>query len=121
VSSNEARRRVVPGYLQRDMAVISVPTREKNPGYDGWQNLWVAPEDVPRCWPNGQNVGALNGEPSGWRVCANVDVLEALGIAGSFFLNVNERSEEPPVLPLGVRRPKRADRLLQGPGRHYAA
>ncbi|HVF02520.1 MAG TPA: bifunctional DNA primase/polymerase [Rubrobacteraceae bacterium] len=70
--------------MSRGIAVIPVPAGEKNPGYDGWQNLRLASEDVPRYWTNGQNVGALNGEPSGWRVCIDLDVFEALGIAGRF-------------------------------------
>jgi hypothetical protein len=66
------------------MAVIPVPAGEKNPGYDGWQDLRLTLEDVSRYWTNGQNIGALNGEPSGWRVCVDLDVSEALGIAGRF-------------------------------------
>jgi putative DNA primase/helicase len=84
LSTTEVRRKAVFGYLQRKLAVIPVPAGEKNPGYEGWQDLRLTPEDVPRLWTNGQNIGALNGEPSGWRVCADVDVPEALHIAGRF-------------------------------------
>lgn len=66
------------------MAVIPVPAEEKNPGYEGWQNLRLTSEDVPRYWTNGQNIGLLNGQPSGWRVCVDLDVAEALSIAGRF-------------------------------------
>jgi hypothetical protein len=33
---------------------------------------------------DGQNIGVLNGAPSDWRVCVDLDVPEALGIAGRF-------------------------------------
>ena len=62
--------------------MIPVPTEQKNPGYEDWQNLRLTSEDVPRYWTNGQNIGLLNGEPSGWRVCIDLDVAEALSIAG---------------------------------------
>src|SRR5919202_6917067 len=84
MSSTESRRRAALGYLQRKLAVIPVPAGEKNPGYEGWQDLRLTPEYVPRHWTNGQNIGALNGEPSGWRVCVDTDALEALPIAGRF-------------------------------------
>jgi hypothetical protein len=64
--------------------VIPVPAEEKNPGYEGWQNLRLTSEDIPRYWTNGQNIGLLNGEPLGWRVCVDLDVSEALSIAGRF-------------------------------------
>jgi Bifunctional DNA primase/polymerase, N-terminal len=41
-------------------------------------------EDVPRYFDNGQNVGVLNGRPSGWKVCADLDVAEATELAGRF-------------------------------------
>jgi hypothetical protein len=77
---------VASQYISSNIAVIPVPASEKNPGYDGWQNLRLTIEDVPRYWTNGQNIGALNGEPSGWRVCVDLDVPGALGIAGRFLL-----------------------------------
>src|SRR3712207_1527869 len=64
--------------------VIPVRRGEKNPGIPDWQNLQLTVEEVPYYWTNGQNIGALNGAPSGWRVCVDLDVPEALGIAGRF-------------------------------------
>ena len=84
MSSTEARRRAAAKYLTRDIAVIPVPDGAKDPGLPGWQNLRLTPEDIPRYWSNGQNIGALNGEPSGWRVCVDLDVAETLGMAGRF-------------------------------------
>jgi hypothetical protein len=72
----------VVGYINCGVAVT--PTVGKRPVHDDWQNRRLTPEDVPLYWTNGQNIGALNGEPSGWRVCADLDVTEALTIAGRF-------------------------------------
>jgi hypothetical protein len=52
-------------------------------------------EDVPRFFDNGQNVGVLNGRPSGWKVCADFDVAEATELAGRFM---------PPTLTSGRER-----------------
>jgi hypothetical protein len=86
VSSTEARRRAAAKYLTRDLAIIPVPNGAKDPGLPSWQNLRLSPEDVPHYWTNGQNIGVLNGEPSGWRVCVDLDVAEALEAAGRFLL-----------------------------------
>jgi putative DNA primase/helicase len=82
--STEARRQAACRYINRSIAVIPVPAEEKNPGYEGWQNLRLTEQDVPRHWSNGQNIGVLNGEPSGWRVCIDLDVSDALSLAGRF-------------------------------------
>jgi hypothetical protein len=71
-------------YIEQGWAPIPVPAGEKNPGRDGWQDLRLGLEDVPRYFTNGQNVGLHCGEPSGWLVCADLDVREALKIAGRF-------------------------------------
>jgi hypothetical protein len=84
VSTTDARRRAATRYIERGVAVIPVPDEEKKPGLPGWQELRLTLEDVPRYWTNGQNIGALNGEPSGWRVCVDQDVSEAAILAGRF-------------------------------------
>jgi hypothetical protein len=84
VSTTEARRRAAARYIERGVAVIPVPDEEKKPSLSGWQELRLTVEDVPRYWTNGQNIGALNGEPSGWRVCVDQDVSEAAILAGRF-------------------------------------
>jgi hypothetical protein len=86
MSSTESRRRAVAQYLDRDIAVVPIRKDAKEPELPGWQDLRLTAEDVPHYWTNGQNIGALNGEPSGWRVCADVDVLEALSMVGRFLL-----------------------------------
>jgi Bifunctional DNA primase/polymerase, N-terminal len=70
--------------IERGVAVIPVPAGEKDPGLVGWQELRLTPEEVPRYWTNGQNVGVLTGEPSGWLVDVDLDVPEAVRIAGRF-------------------------------------
>jgi hypothetical protein len=82
--STAERRKAACGYIKRSVMVIPVRRGEKNPGIPDWQDLQLTVEEVPYYWTNGQNIGALNGAPSGWRVCVDLDVPEALGIAGRF-------------------------------------
>ena len=71
-------------YIERDFAPIPVPPGAKSPNSPGWQDERMGLEDVPRYFDNGQNVGVLNGRPSGWKVCADLDVAEATELAGRF-------------------------------------
>jgi len=66
------------------VAVIPVPADEKNPGRFGWEALRITEEEIPNYWTNGQNIGVLVGEPSGWRVDVDLDADEAVKIAGRF-------------------------------------
>jgi hypothetical protein len=66
------------------VAVIPVPADEKNPGRFGWEALRITEEEIPSYWTNGQNIGVLVGEPSGWRVDVDLDADEAVTIAGRF-------------------------------------
>jgi hypothetical protein len=84
MSNTEARQRAAALYIERGAAVIPVPRGSKDPGRDGWQNMRITAQDVPRYWTNGQNVGLLTGEPSGWLVDVDLDVQEAVEIAGRF-------------------------------------
>jgi hypothetical protein len=84
VSSTEARRLAAAEYLRRNIAVIPPPAGEKNPGRPGWEALRITEEEIPDYWTNGQNVGLLCGEPSGWRVDVDLDADEAVKIAGRF-------------------------------------
>jgi hypothetical protein len=61
-STGEAAER----YIRAGLAVIPVPAGEKNPNRRGWQNERHTVEDIPDQWNNGQNIGVLTGEPSGW-------------------------------------------------------
>lgn len=79
--STEERRQAAVALISRGVAVIPVPAGEKNPGRRGWEDLRISEEDVPDYWSNGQNVGILCGEPSGWRVDVDLDADEAVKIA----------------------------------------
>lgn len=76
----EAARR----YISSDFVAIPVPAGRKNPGRRGWEALRISEDEIPKYWTNGQNVGVLLGEPSGWRVDVDLDADEAVKIAGRF-------------------------------------
>src|SRR5919107_6205242 len=82
--SKEKRRRAAAALIRRGAAVIPVPAGEKNPARAGWESLRISEEEIPDYWTNGQNVGLLCGEPSGWRVDVDLDADEATKIAGRF-------------------------------------
>ena len=82
--STEKRRRAAAALIRRGVAVIPVPAGEKNPGRPGWEALRITEEEIPNYWTNGQNVGALCGEPSGHRVDVDLDPDEAVKIAVRF-------------------------------------
>jgi hypothetical protein len=71
-------------YIQLGYAPIPVPPGSKNPDRPGWQNERWTLKDVPRCWSNDQGIGLLTGAPSGWLVDVDLDVPEAVSIAGRF-------------------------------------
>jgi len=83
-ADTEARQQAASGYISRGYATIPVPAGSKNPNRPGWETLRIAPEEVNSYWTNGQNVGVLTGEPSGWRVDVDLDSDEAVRIAGRF-------------------------------------
>jgi hypothetical protein len=70
--------------IRRGVAVIPVPPGEKNPGRPGWEALRISEEEVPDHWTNGQNVGILCGEPSGWLTDVDLDSSEAVAAADLF-------------------------------------
>ncbi len=82
--STEERRRAVVALIRLGAAPIPVPAGEKNPGRVGWESLRITEEEIPTYWTNGQNVGVLCGEPSGWRVDVDLDADESVKIAGRF-------------------------------------
>src|SRR5215217_5367323 len=71
-------------YLELGYAPIPVPPSSKSPNRTGWQDERHTLEDVSRCWSNGQNVGLLTGAPSRWLVDVDLDVPEAVALAGRF-------------------------------------
>lgn len=83
MSAEESRLAAV-GLIRRGVAPIPVPAGEKNPNRKGWESERITEEDVPHHWTNGQNVGVLCGEPSGWLVDVDLDSPEAAEIADLF-------------------------------------
>ena len=77
-------RRATERYLHAGLAVIPIPAGEKNPNRRDWQTERWTVEDIPHCWSNGQNIGVLTGEPSGWLVDIDLDCPQAVQIAGRF-------------------------------------
>jgi hypothetical protein len=71
-------------YIELGFAPIPVPAGSKNPNRHGWESERHTLEDVPRCWNNGQNVGLLTGAPSKWLVDVDLDIPEAVAVAGRF-------------------------------------
>jgi Bifunctional DNA primase/polymerase, N-terminal len=76
--------RAAEQYIEREISVIPVPLGSKNPNRKRWQTERWKAEDVPRGWSNGENVGILNGKPSGGLVAVDHDVPEAEKVAGRF-------------------------------------
>jgi DNA polymerase I-like protein with 3'-5' exonuclease and polymerase domains len=70
-------------YLRRGLAPIPMPTRAKDPGYSGWENLRLTEADLDARFPRGEahNVGVLNGEPSGNSADVDLDCQEARAAA----------------------------------------
>src|SRR5829696_4181582 len=100
-------RRAAVGLIRRGIAVIAVPSGEKNPNRPGWHEERITEEDVPLHWTNGQNVGLLTGQPSGWRVDVDLDADEAVTIAGRFL---------PPTLTGGRESRPHSHWWLRAPG-----
>jgi hypothetical protein len=81
---NTDARKAAASYMRRGASVIPIPTGRKKPGRDGWETLRLTPNDIPNYWTNGQGIGLLTGQPSGWLVDVDLDVEEAVQIAGRF-------------------------------------
>jgi hypothetical protein len=77
--------RYAQGYIERGMAVVPIPHKRKSPVLPKWQNLRIEVEDIPRYF-NGrsQNIGISLGEPSSGLVDVDLDVPEAVKLAGHF-------------------------------------
>jgi hypothetical protein len=65
-------------YLERGWRPIPVPRGSKGPILNGWQHLRLTAEELPKHFDDGQNVGILNGEPSGDLVDIDLDRVEAV-------------------------------------------
>jgi hypothetical protein len=71
-------------YAARGISVIPIPSKSKKPRLQGWQDLRLTEGDLPGYFDGRlQNIGGLNGEPSGNRVDVDVDDDVALALAGN--------------------------------------
>jgi putative DNA primase/helicase len=84
MTTHTPTREAVERYMRRGLAPIPIPAGSKNPNRQHWQQENWTPEDIPRQWSNGQNVGLLTGEPSGWFVGVDLDTDLAVRLAGRF-------------------------------------
>ncbi len=72
-------------YSRRGFATVPVPAGRKGPNLEGWPNLRLTPDDVPRYFgAEPVNVGLILGEPSGWLTDVDLDVEEAVVLADEF-------------------------------------
>jgi hypothetical protein len=69
-------------YLDEGWAVFPIPRGEKGPRESGWQKRAAERGYKPEDFPQGCNVGALVGEPSGDRVDVDLDAPEAVSAGG---------------------------------------
>jgi hypothetical protein len=72
-------------YVRKGWAVIPIPSGNKGPRIDGWQNLRLAEANLSSYFAGVSNVGILLGEPSGGLTDVDLDCLEAIAVA-DFFL-----------------------------------
>ena len=68
------------------MGLGTVPNQpgSKRPAVKGWTELRLRQEDIPEYFEDGENVGLLLGELSGWLVDVDLDCAEAGAIADRF-------------------------------------
>jgi putative DNA primase/helicase len=78
-------------YIKHGYAPIPIPARSKGPNLKDWQHLRLEPEDVPKYFNNGRNIGLLLGEPSGGLIDIDLDAPEAVA-AGRYLLPDTLRS-----------------------------
>lgn len=73
-------------YARRGWSVIPVPTRSKNPGFRGWQQLRLTEADLSNHFNSQpQNIGVLLGEPSGGLIDVDLDHPHAVALAREYF------------------------------------
>jgi putative DNA primase/helicase len=82
-TTNEAAREAASRYIGHGFAVVPIEDG-KNPNRPGWEKLRITEEQVSEFFTGDQNIGLLLGEPSGGLVDVDLDVPEAVSIAGRF-------------------------------------
>jgi hypothetical protein len=72
---------LVLGYARRGWRLVPIPRGQKRPTLTGWPDLRVRPEDVPRLFSHGENVGVILGPTSGDLVDIDLDRTDAVILA----------------------------------------
>lgn len=68
-------------YVRRDWQVLPIPPGTKAPLIRQWQSLRLIESEIPARFAQGENVGVLLGEPSGWLTDVDLDAPEACAAA----------------------------------------
>lgn len=68
-------------YRRRGWRVVPIPAGQKGPREKGWQDRDMGLAEIPQRFAAGCNVGVILGSRSGELVDADLDCLEALGLA----------------------------------------
>ncbi|MDP9439182.1 MAG: bifunctional DNA primase/polymerase, partial [Actinomycetota bacterium] len=76
------------------MGIAVVPNEGKKPCLKAWPKRRLAEEELPARFADGQNVGLVNGEPSGGLVAVDMDVPEASVIADRFLPETSRSGRE---------------------------
>ncbi len=82
----------VPAYYRMGLAVV--PNEGKIPLLEGWPSRHLTEDEIPLLFGNGENVGLLNGEPSGGLVTVDMDVPEALKITDRYLIETTKSGRE---------------------------
>ena len=80
-TSTSERREIAREYIENGWTPIPVPPGTKEPVLKDWPNKKITVDDVPKYWTNGQNIGVITGEASGWLVVFDLDQPEAMLVA----------------------------------------
>lgn len=70
--------------IRAGISVVPIRAQEKRPIPSGWQDLRLTEPDLPKHFTNGQNIGALLGDPSGGLIDTDLDAQEARQLAHLF-------------------------------------
>jgi putative DNA primase/helicase len=72
-------------YMERGWAVLPIPSRSKNPGFNQWQQLRIGLDEVDRFFHGGpQNLGVLLGHPSDWLIDIDLDHPRCVELADEY-------------------------------------
>jgi hypothetical protein len=98
-------------YARRGWRVVPIPRGQKRPAMAGWPDFEARPEDVPRLFGQGENVGVILGRSSGDLVDIDLDCPEAVALADRYL----------PATGAVFGRPAnpRSHRLFLAPGATY--